>query len=798
MGKVSSVVDTVLGEAKAGDYQDMLGIVSVIDNRSKSLNVSYKDVVAAKGQFDAYGKSLPAGVGKYRDMALQAIAEVRSKGPVHQATFYATPAAVKGLPKGLAFETKTAGHQYYSDPKGRAIATTEGYKTPDMTALAQNYAKTPEVGPTPTSRPEVGPTETAYAPAAEVDTSPFDAVMGVARGLDDAGRAGVVGVSSYNPGATRSEDPTSTIADEVAGLLSETYGGKYSVGVFSAKEPRGIAAVGSGRHTAGKAIDFDVIDTATGKPAPQDVVDATRQSLAARGYNLGIGNTKGYMTPGRTHVDRAMVSNPAATAQGFVVDPSTAAPISARSGTFWGGNPTSRANVAEARMSGLMAPAYYDAKTVGNPAGVPTPTPAPRSATVERGLLSDVTPAMTQDYSVAPGLMANIDQASLAAPAMTGPAARGVSTQSITPDNPTVASQQRGRVDPSASQMAGLAQALNDQAASLQSKDQEGLFGGLVSSAAAATQEQAGAAGRAMGALAGPETQAFSQQAFNDMTGPIGMPVAGPSFGPMETMDDAKRDADTLGRENAVLSGLEAAAKRDAEAARAAPTAPAGPQMGIAGTQSSAPSAPTAPTATAADVWGGKATVGTATNGNQVSRNPDGTISMTSSKYGYTDTYAPDGSFRGTTAPGLFGIDDAAKGLFGGFGKGTQAGTAQATAPARSFSDAMESFSGKGAMRGAMMGAPAGLLGLVAGALMGGFGKKGQQAAPTGLFSGGIMTADEAARAYALGYTPGLGFPANPGGPTQGGLTAKGEAASRGEFGGQAAHAADNPGTGLF
>ena len=60
------------------------------------------------------------------------------------------------------------------------------------------------------------------------------------------------------------------------------------------------------------------------------------------------------------------------------------------------------------------------------------------------------------------------------------------------------------------------------------------------------------------------------------------------------------------------------------------------------------------------------------------------------------------------------------------------------------------------------------------------------------------MTADEAARAYALGYTPGLGFPDNPGGPTQGGLTAKGEAASRGDFGGQAAHAADNPGTGLF
>jgi hypothetical protein len=765
MAKAQSVVDTVLGEARAGDFEDMVGIVSVIDNRSKALGVSYQSVVAAPGQFDAFGKSLPAGVGKYRDMAMKAIETVRSKGPVHTATFYATPAAAKGLPRGLAFETKTRGHNYYSDPKGRAIATTEGYKTPDMTALAQNYAKTPEVGPTPTSRPEIDPTATAYAPAAEVDTSPFDAVMGVARGPEATGQLGFKSEAAKTAVASMAPEGKAMLDTISRGLPDP---GAYTVTSTAEARP-GLASLTHVR-------DAKAIDARTRGLDTKALDDLAVAGLYSRPTAIGW-DAKGFAP--HAHFDV--------------------------SGAYGKGlSRSSDISKLSPDVQGMMA--YYDeAMRSGSPYAppvpeplAPTPTPAPRSATVERGLLSDVTPAMTQDYSVAPGLMANIDQASLAAPAMTGPAARGVSTQSITPDNPTVASQQRGRVDPSASQMAGLAQALNDQAASLQSKDQEGLFGGLVSSAAAATQEQAGAAGRAMGALAGPETQAFSQQAFNDMTGPIGMPVAGPSFGPMETMDDAKRDADTLGRENAVLSGLEAAAKRDAEAARAAPTAPAGPQMGIAGTQSSAPSAPTAPTATAADVWGGKATVGTATNGNQVSRNPDGTISMTSSKYGYTDTYAPDGSFRGTTAPGLFGIDDAAKGLFGGFGKGTQAGTAQATAPARSFSDAMESFSGKGAMRGAMMGAPAGLLGLVAGALMGGFGKKGQQAAPTGLFSGGIMTADEAARAYALGYTPGLGFPANPGGPTQGGLTAKGEAASRGEFGGQAAHAADNPGTGLF
>ena len=74
-----SVEDTVLGEAKAGNYEDMLGIVSVIDNRARQTKTTYNDVVSARGQFDAFGKALPAGVGKYRDMARQAIAEVKAQ-----------------------------------------------------------------------------------------------------------------------------------------------------------------------------------------------------------------------------------------------------------------------------------------------------------------------------------------------------------------------------------------------------------------------------------------------------------------------------------------------------------------------------------------------------------------------------------------------------------------------------------------------------------------------------------------------------------------------------------------------
>jgi hypothetical protein len=70
--------------------------------------------------------------------------------------------------------------------------------------------------------------------------------------------------------------------------------------------------------------------------------------------------------------------------------------------------------------------------------------------------------------------------------------------------------------------------------------------------------------------------------------------------------------------------------------------------------------------ATGMDVWSGNASSGIATNGNQMSRNPDGTVSMTSSKYGYTETMNPDGSYHSTNAPGLFGLDQAVNGLFGG------------------------------------------------------------------------------------------------------------------------------------
>ena len=240
-------------------------------------------------------------------------------------------------------------------------------------------------------------------------------------------KAGIIGVSSYNPGANRSLQPSSGIVSEVAGLVSEMYGDKYSVATFSGQEPAGAKPSGSQRHVKGTAVDFDVIDNATGKPAPQSVVDATRQGLAARGYNLGIGNTKGYMEPGRTHVDRAMVSNPAPTAQGQIVEPSTSKPIGLLTGTFWAGTPQEITAAKEARMTGLMPEAYYDAKTVNNPAGVPTPTSAPRGFATATNSIQPPGPSVTQNR----GMVSAVSTA--AANGVPSSVARDIVERSVTP-----------------------------------------------------------------------------------------------------------------------------------------------------------------------------------------------------------------------------------------------------------------------------------------------------------------------------------------------------------------------------
>lgn len=128
--KAKTVTDVVMGEAggktAAQRYNDMKHIASVMVNRALATGTTIADVALSRSQFNAYGKKLPAGVEKYRNLAEKAIDDVLTNGPVTDATYYATPAAKKNLPKGLDPETKTASHEYFSDPHGRAIVTRQG------------------------------------------------------------------------------------------------------------------------------------------------------------------------------------------------------------------------------------------------------------------------------------------------------------------------------------------------------------------------------------------------------------------------------------------------------------------------------------------------------------------------------------------------------------------------------------------------------------------------------------------------------------------------------------------------
>ncbi|MCD1644812.1 cell wall hydrolase [Aurantimonas coralicida] len=187
MAKAKTVVDVILGEATRGTaaerYRDMLGIASVIANRSRMLGVTPADVVARQSEFNAYGKSLPSGVEAYRELASEALREVETAGPVHNATFYATPAAKHNLPKGLREETRTTGHVYFSDPQQRSINTAVGFRQPDPVPLQSRVP-----APTFAERLPAPPaTALAYAPAPQT-TRAAQALNNVAdpRGLPAA------------------------------------------------------------------------------------------------------------------------------------------------------------------------------------------------------------------------------------------------------------------------------------------------------------------------------------------------------------------------------------------------------------------------------------------------------------------------------------------------------------------------------------------------------------------------------------------------------------------------------------
>ena len=375
MAKANSVIDTILGEAVSGNrtarLEDMLGIASVIDNRSRLTAQTPQSVVSAPGQFNAYGKSLPKGTEAFRSLAQKAWDRVQKLGPVHNATFYATPAAANNLPSGLTQVASTAGHQYFVDPQNRAIRTAVGYVMPSASIA----------GPLgPTSAAQAMLSREAYGMASVApDQSAID------KNLSPV---------SYNMGPNRPNKPSQDVVDTVRSAVRDTLGAGYSVSVTSGQEDEG-KQYGSNRHKTGLAVDVQIADPSgrvMNAVEDQKALMDVAQAAAAKGIK-GIGFGTGYMGGVAMHLDK------------FTPGP--------EQDFEWGNIGNANAGLlAQARGFSLMPASFYDKNL---PASMPAPpsrteTPSAFAAApvgkVERAALAPAAPRAPDParfaYDVAP------------------------------------------------------------------------------------------------------------------------------------------------------------------------------------------------------------------------------------------------------------------------------------------------------------------------------------------------------------------------------------------------------------
>lgn len=350
-----SVADVVLGEALSvgkgnvlGSYQDMLAIASVIDNRSKQLGVSPQDVISAvdkKGnkQFDAYDKALPKDAEKNAWMAEQALAEVAAKGPIHDATFYATPSAAKGLPPGLTQVAATSGHVYFSDPQSRSILTAQGYKSPQSPTQVAGTAAVP-AGPradpttafmsaiTPPAAPSIIDRAFPQAPAAPYRSAPVPsfmsgvgkavksvagAVKDAAIGVRDAAFPGIADRSAWKDGTLspidvstgyqrdygpqRPADPKDMVMANIQSAVGSYFGPGYTVVGKSGTGNYGKQGHRPDATGKGVALDFQVKGP-NGVIKDQATMHGFIGHLAEQYPTASIGYDKSYMGTDTIHV----------------------------------------------------------------------------------------------------------------------------------------------------------------------------------------------------------------------------------------------------------------------------------------------------------------------------------------------------------------------------------------------------------------------------------------------------------------------------------------------------------------
>jgi len=330
-----TVEDVILGEARARDINDMKYIASVITNRARLLGVTPEQVVANSREFNAYGKALPPGVAKYRDLARQALQEVAINGPVTNATFYATPAASKNLPKGLQPAGQTNGHLYYTDPKNRSINTAVGFR----------------------------PVAMAQAPA-QPRSAGLDAISGVLKSNGMATQPRQIrpgeGLANLVPNpAPIAAGKLGTTTPETQAAYQRIAGTFGDIGVKSGyrspEQNRAVGGAKNSQHIQGRAVDL----------ATKDMPASERAQLLAMAYDdAKIGGIGLYPT-GSIHID----TRP----RGYDKK-GNLNPPSMWSGVHNGTDP------ALMRQIAAMAPAdrfgLYGAKTLPK-TGAPVPSPRP-------------------------------------------------------------------------------------------------------------------------------------------------------------------------------------------------------------------------------------------------------------------------------------------------------------------------------------------------------------------------------------------------------------------------------------
>lgn len=615
MAKVKSVVDTILGEATYGTpqqrYADMVNIASVIANRAAQTRTTPQQVVSVRSEFNAYGKSLPSGVERYRSLAQQALDDVLANGPKHNATFYATPKASKNLPKGLKQVASTSGHVYFTDPQNRAIRTAVGFVKPVANAVQQVAKQTVN------TLGDVANAVTAPVRQAALGAGNIASALRTAAfpSMSPAPRpsVGVPGLLSYDlAGAKRNQIPTSGIDQKVAAAANSVVPGAKTT-LYSGMEPRGLGAIGAkNRHPLGFAGDFHFTapngQQITDPVALQDIA----MSMAAKhNANIGYGQT-GYMGPGRMHIDTMPLDKFPGGAQWGNTAKSWAKNLDFARKTGIGPTPYTNAPTPSPRPS---PPDTMMAAPVGKVERAPLQAAAPRAPEPSRfgyGLVSAAQAApMPNRPSQSPSMDAMLGRGTVTPPSfasarMMAPAAVTPTQSFSRPVEPAPVGSMnnvpRGNLQP---------QAPN---ANMSLADQYASYG------AGKVPNPTPALNAMMSPKVGP-----LPQSFNPVAGSLMAPISPPTLQPPAPVPVT---TPTMPRLPSPIN------QRINQAVNAPP--------------------PSVPQYTAADVYAGRANSGVATGGNMVSRDQWGNTSVTN-KYGVTTTTGPNGQQMASSGPGIAG-----------------------------------------------------------------------------------------------------------------------------------------------